>query len=145
MQTQIFLSGNVQLDLYEDIDISLNYSISDIREIDKINTNFSYNIKLPGTANNNKIFGHIYELGNDNIIFNPNKKVAGQIYAEGNQVFKGYVQLNKINRLLENEVEYEITFFGSLGDLMSTIGDDKFLDDIDFSEFNHDYTKTFFV
>lgn len=141
MQTQIILSGNVQLDLYDDIDISLNYSISDIREIDKINTNFSYDIKLPGTPNNNRVFGHIYELGNDNIIFNPNKKVAGQIYVEGNQVFKGFVQLKKINRLYENEIEYEITFMGSLGDLMSAIGDDKFLDDIDFSEYNHDYTK----
>jgi hypothetical protein len=58
------------LDLYEGVDIPLNYTILDIRQPEKRKTNFSKTIVLPGTKNNNRIFNHIYEIGADST-FNP--------------------------------------------------------------------------
>jgi hypothetical protein len=140
MTTEVFIK-KIKLDLYEDIDFSLNYAIADIREIDKLQSNFSYTITVPGTRNNATIFGNIYELGNDNIIFNPNKKAECQVWSEGNLQFDGFVQLNKIIRTGEEKVEYEITLLSSVGDLLGSIGS-KFLEDLDFSEYNHMYSKS---
>jgi hypothetical protein len=40
-----------KLDLYEDVEMPLNYSIIDVREPDKRKTSWSKTIKIPGTAN----------------------------------------------------------------------------------------------
>jgi len=45
-----------KLDLYEDVDIPLNYSIIDVRDPDKRKTSWSKTIKVPGTKNNNRIY-----------------------------------------------------------------------------------------
>ena len=41
---------------------SLTYSFSDLYEPDKVTDSYSKSITLPGTANNNAIFGHIWKF-----------------------------------------------------------------------------------
>ena len=55
MRTKLELVGSGFLDMFDDVSISLNYSIADIAEPDKRQASYSKTISLPGTANNNKL------------------------------------------------------------------------------------------
>lgn len=140
MKTEIYIN-NTRIDLTDDADVRLNYQINDLREIDVRQTNFSYTITIPGSRTNNVLFGHIYELGNDNTNFNPNKKANVQVYVDGNQVLRGYAQLLNIFKDNTNNITYEVVLYGSLGNFFSSIPDND-LSDFSFNEYNHKYTRT---
>ena len=53
MDIKIVLTDS-EIDLAKEIGFGLNYSIDDIRNIEKKNTNYSKTITLAGTDNNNK-------------------------------------------------------------------------------------------
>ena len=127
--------GNLySIDLYEDTDIPLNYTIMDIREPDKRKTNFSKTIVLPGTTNNNKIFNHVYEISGSSK-FNPNLRTEVIILQDGVQVMRGNMQLKNI--IKTNEVlDYEIIITGDFTSLFADIGVSK-ISDLDMSEWAH--------
>jgi len=59
--TRLFLEGQ-EVDLLDDISITVNYEIASVKDISKKASSHSKTIKLPGTQNNNKLF---------NFFFNP--------------------------------------------------------------------------
>lgn len=147
IKTQLFLEGyNVDLD--SDVVIPLNYAIADVREPEKKGGNFTKTISLPGTINNNEIFSFLfdtsvlvnssgtnqYDLG-----FDPNLKSECVITYEGAEIFRGYLELNKIVKIDNYKVRYEVTCTGNLVNLFFSIGE-KFLSDVELSEYNHNYT-----
>lgn len=145
------LSGEGRkLDLYEDVDIPLNYSIIDVREPDKRKTSWSKTIKVPGTNNNNRIFQHIYQISGDGWVnigntsiytnFNPSLRREVIINSDGVQVMKGNLQLKGIKKDAMGKIEYDIIVSGDLTSLFFDVGEAK-LSDLDFSEWNHDWTK----
>lgn len=135
------LSSNrlINLDLYEDVSIPLNYTIFDVREPSKRKTNFSKTIRLPGTKNNNRIFNHVYEISGQSK-FNPNLRTEVVILQNGVQVMRGNMQLKNIIRFNNDDVEYEVIVTGDLTSLFAGIGATK-LSDLDFSEYNHTWNK----
>jgi len=147
MVTEIFIN-NTEVDLSDDISIPLNYAIADIREPQKRNTNFSKTVVLPGTANNNVLFSHIWDIGvnltssggtNFTPNFNPNLKADVLVLQDGNEVFKGFAKLDNIVNT-DGKVEYELSFYGNLANIFTTIGEGK-LSEIDLSEYDHTYTR----
>ena len=62
---RIFIE-NKELDVLQDFSHQITYSIDDIANIDTKTTAFSKTIVLPGTANNNKLLGNIFEFSNSN-------------------------------------------------------------------------------
>jgi hypothetical protein len=145
------LSGQgLTVDLYDDVSIPINYTILDVREPEKRKTNWSKTITIPGTKNNNRIFDHIYELGSDGWVtigntsvyegFNPNLRLECILQSEGLQVLKGNLQLKRIAKDVNGNIEYEIAISGDLTSLFFDIGTAK-LSDLDFSEWDHDWTK----
>jgi hypothetical protein len=128
------------LDLYEDIEIPLNFTILDIRQPEKRKTNFSKTILLPGTKNNNRIFNHIYEIGSDTT-FNPNIRKEALILQDGVQIMRGSLQLVKINKLTDGSFQYEILIQGDFSSLFNDIGISK-INDLDFREWEHPWTIT---
>ena len=147
IKTTFFLEGK-EVDLDSDVVIPLNYAIADIRNPEAKNSTFSKTISLPGTVNNNEIFSFLfntsvavnssgtyqYDLG-----FDPNLKSECVILYEGAEIFKGYLELNKIVKIDDYSVRYEVTCTGNLVNLFFSIGE-KFLSDVDLSEYNHAYT-----
>lgn len=125
----------VSLDLYEDTEMPLNYTILDVREPDKRKTNFSKTITLPGTKNNNKIFNHVYEISGASK-FNPNLRTEVVILQDGVQIMRGNMQLKNMVRFNNNEVEYEVIITGDFTSLFADIGIAK-LSDLDLSEYQH--------
>jgi hypothetical protein len=101
-------ASGLALDLYDSIPVPITYSILDIREPEKRRTSWSKTITIPGTKNNNRIFSHVYEIGQDGWItigntsvyegFNPNLRKECIVMNDGIQVLKGNLQLKKIKR-----------------------------------------------
>jgi hypothetical protein len=132
-------NGLVSIDLFEDTDIPLNYTILDIREPDKRKTSFSKTIVLPGTKNNNKIFNHSYEIGIDSK-FNPNLRTEVVILQDGVQVMRGNMQLKNIKRNNNNDIQYDVLITGDFTSLFADIGVSK-ISDLDFTEYSHIWNR----
>lgn len=129
-----------QLDTYKEEPISLTYNVADISDISARNSSYSKTIKLPETQNNRQIFGNIGDLSVSST-FNPNKKTRAWILVDSIVVFEGYLQLrNVVDDLNVDYKEYEVVIFAENDNLFKSIGD-KYLTDMDFSNYNHDWTK----
>jgi len=146
---ELFIEGQ-RADINEQISIQLTYAIDDIRNFGSRETSFSKQIVLPGTGNNNTIFGHISELGNNNpyspgqpnigAAFNVAQTSRAELRLNGLLVLRGVFRLTGI--IKEGEmIEYEGALFGELSGLMAEISNKK-LEDLDFSSYDHAWTHT---
>ena len=120
--------ANKLVDCTDGISLPITYQLEDFSNPTLVKNSFSKTIAIPGTKNNNKIFGEIYKLdrmqhyeewtGNpelNGINFDPSKRVEFQIYKDADLVESGYMQLNDIS-IQENNVTYNITLYGGIGD-----------------------------
>jgi hypothetical protein len=147
ISTEIYIE-NYQVDLVQDISTDFTYTVDDINDFGAKNTSFSKTISLPGTANNNKIFGFIFELGNANVTndalpnvnsnFNAAKTAQCRILIDKIQIFKGVLRLLEIVNQ-SGTIEYQCNVNGDLGGFVSDLGN-KRLEDLDFSDYNEDWT-----
>lgn len=139
MRTRIQLITGENLELSEDIAFSLNFSIADIREPDKRDSNYSKTISIPASKIANKFFKSAFEIdGYDN--YNTNHKVGATIYIDGLEQIVGYLQLIKISRE-DKKYFYDVTIKGNITNVFSVWGD-RFLSELDLSKYNHDYSKS---
>jgi hypothetical protein len=129
MEVRIYLE-NYQIDTDENSIIAMTMCYSYLEDPTTVAGDYSKTIKIPGTVNNHKIFGQIWNLdrtvlfGNSNtsVYFNPSKKTEAKIYI-GPELFKiGYVQLNNIIKD-KNVVSYEITFYSELCNVLHNLLD----------------------
>ena len=149
IKTEIYIENN-KVDITEDISTLITYSIDDIKDFSSRNTSFSKTIVLPGTANNNKIFGGIFEPSAannyssllDNVLSNFNASIGADciIFQDHIQVFKGTLRILEIV-ITNGQVEYECAVFGELSGLIYAMGNGK-LEDLDFSVYDHVWNTT---
>lgn len=139
-----------RVDVNKTFSTLLTLAIDDIEDFGSKNTTFSKTIILPGTNNNNKLFGSIFETTarqdynplqpNVGLNFNAATSARALIFVDNIQVFKGTLRLLEI--INDNGfIEYECAVFGELGGLVASIGNAK-LEDLDFSAYNHTYNLT---
>ncbi len=139
--------NQVSLDLEANaVSIALQYSIDDVRNIDKKNTNYSKTITLPGTKKNNLAFGGLFDVNSTFDQFNPNLKTTARIVVDSSPVLEGYLQLKSVKKLNNadlqgNKISYEVVVFDDSVDFMQSIGD-KLVSQLDFSDKNHTYNQT---
>lgn len=133
VNTEVIVEGN-RLDVQSGLDFSFNYQVSDIRNPETRSTEFSKTIRCPGTANNNTLFGHIFDVMVSNptttttpniaVNFNPNKKAAVSVLVDTLPVFDGVIQLRRI--IIEGEkINYEVVMIGRLSNIFTRIADSK--------------------
>ena len=140
-------TNQISLDLTPNaIGIALQYSIDDIRNIEKKNSNYSKNITLPGTKINNDAFGNLFDVNSDFTRFNPNLKKQARIVVDSSPVLQGYLQLTAVNKVNDvslqgNKIEYSVIVFDDSVDFFQTVGD-KLLTDLDLSASDHLYNQT---
>lgn len=141
---EIFIEGK-RLDVAKGDPSLLTFQLDDIKDFSSRNSTFSKTIVLPGTANNNRLFGNIFDVkvrnnysaSSDNVETNFNPSVAAEclIFQNRLQVFKGTLRVLEI--IIDNgAIEYEVAVFGELGGLVGAIGNGR-LDDLDFSDYDH--------
>ena len=139
IRTEIYIE-NSKLDLSKDLSTQFTYAIDDIKDFSSRNTSFSKTIIIPGNANNNKLFGNIFEFGSANLHnegaanvgynFNAAKSVQCSVLVDKIQIFKGVLRLLEI--VIDKEsIEYECAVFGELGGFISALGNSR-IEDLDF-------------
>ena len=109
------------LDTYATAAFPLTLQVSDLREISDRHSDFSKTIVLPATGNNNQIFKHISERSIANV-FELNRKVECEVYADNVAILSGFLQLKTSMRLKDDE-DYEIVIYGNNLDFFEKIGD----------------------
>lgn len=146
MNTELYIE-DFRADLTTDISSLLTFAIDDVKDFSARSTTFSKTIVLPGTANNNKLFGHIFQPGRSNDAnstttnalynFNAAKSADCIIFQDQMQTFKGVLRLLQIN-LINGVYEYEVSVFGKLAGLNVALSG-GLLEDLDFSAYDHVY------
>lgn len=147
MITEIFVEGQ-HLDVTADISSLLTFAIDDIKDFATRQTTFSKTVVLPGTANNNRIFGSIFDTGisnnydpaqsNTGFNFNPSVSAKCIIFQDLLQTFKGTLRLIEIDIDL-HRFEYQVALNGNLTGLNVALSS-ALLEDLDFSAYDQLYT-----
>jgi hypothetical protein len=154
ISTEIYIEDR-KIDLLQDISTEFTYAIDDVSEFGSRNTSYSKTISIPGTANNNLVFGYIFELNNANFTdntlpnvgynFNVTKQANCKIFIDKVQIFKGTLRILEI--VIDKEtIEYQCSVIGELGGFITTLGNKRLTgntnieDDLDFSAYNHTYS-----
>ena len=132
------------LDVKEGTAFPLNFGVADIRDVSKRSGAFSKTITLTGTANNNNLLNHYYDVNIQAGTFNINTLTRCSVIQNGLPVLEsGYLQLIAVNKVqttaeYENEVEYEVLVKDESSDFFTKLGN-KELTDLDFTDLNHEY------
>jgi hypothetical protein len=113
------------VDLYENENISLNYSFNDIKDL-KPRGNYSRTFRIPFTETNAKIFGFVQENTFQFSGFNPKRKINASITVDTIPIIDGYVQFKAAYTSNGEVSDLEIVFFGNVVDFFKTIGDADF-------------------
>jgi hypothetical protein len=132
----------------KNIPININYNLADVREPDKRKASFSKTITLLGTNDVNKLFENIFSVNVSTQYFNKNLKTPCKYIVDGIENFAGDLQLIKVNINPDKSIEYECSILGEGGSLFVDIGDKLITgnsdsaDDLDFSAYDHVYSRT---
>ena len=136
MITELYIDGK-RLDLSDDIDIRLTYSITDIENPVERKGTVSRTIEIPGTPNNDNVFGSIYRFDQWVIGFDPSVRANAYVLQNGVEVFNGIAQLLAVKSDGQFKT-YEVGLYGENVNLFKQLGDSE-LTDLDFSELNHEW------
>ena len=119
----LFIEGT-KVDLFDDEVISLTQTIQNVRDIEKVFTDFSKSFTLPASSTNNKIFKHYY---NFDIVdgFDARKKVASKIELNGIPFTAGRLKLEGVDLKDNKPYAYRVTFFGNTVNLKDKLGETK--------------------
>lgn len=127
-----------RLDLFDFEEIELTSSVQDVRDIEKVFTDYSRQFTLPASRVNNNIFNHYY---NTNILngFDARIKQRAYININGITFREGYLRLSEVVRRNGQPSSYKVVFFGSMVNLSQVVGELKLSSLSGLSKYNHDY------
>ena len=113
----------VKFDMFSDENVTLTQVIQDVRDIDKVFTDYSQTFSLPASKINNKLFQHWYNPDIDGFDSN----IQSEAIIELNyQPFKsGKIQLQEVKMKHNKPSVYKVTFYGKTVSLNNTFGEDK--------------------
>lgn len=116
----------------QEIPISLNLLIADVRSPDKRNASFSKTITFPGTKEVDRFFSLIWKINLELTTFDPRLKCGIRYYVNEKIQLKGDLQLLNIEvDALSKEVTYYTSATGTLGNLFLEISDKLITGNID--------------
>jgi len=130
-----------EIELKEALRPAITYAISDLKNPDARKAEFSKTITLPSSKKLDKLFNHIFEINVETLSFNPNKRLEVEYFADEQSQLKGYLKLDEIVILDNNDVNYKVSIFGKNGDLFSNIGEKELTDLSNWSKFDHDWSR----
>ena len=126
-------------DTFKDETISLTQSIKNIKDIAKVQTDFTKSFTLPASKVNNKIFKHYYR-GDLFEGFDARFLMPAKIKLNGNDFKDGKIRLLGVKMKDNKPSSYKVNFTGSTVSLKTTFGDDELSDLPYLDVFNHTYS-----
>lgn len=109
-----------ELDLAAGSDVKLNYKFADPGKPLTRQSPHSQAFTLPFTAENNKFFGHWYNVNLSSGSFDSNVKTRAEIRNSGTIITEGFLQLRGVSLKAET---YQVNVVGAAGELFSKLGD----------------------
>lgn len=125
LNLQLYIEGQ-EVDLFKDESVTLTQSLQDVKDIEKVFTDFSRTFSVPASRTNNKIFGHFYNyhiVGESS--FDARKKKTAQLYLNYELFKEGKVKFEGATKKDNKAYTYKLTFFGNGVNLKDITGDDK--------------------
>ena len=135
--TQLYIQ-NERIDLFQDEVISLTQTIQNVRDIEKVFTDFSKSFTIPASKANNKIFKHYYNFDIDGG-FDARKKVTAKLEINNLPFRDGKIRLEGVDLKGNKPYAYKITFFGNTVNLKDKLGELKLSALSWLSNFTQDY------
>ena len=130
-----------RVDMFNDETISLTSKIQDVRDIQKVFTDFSQTFTLPASKTNNKLFQHWYNYNIDNGFDARNRKDA-VMELDFSPFRRGKISLNNVKMKDNKPFSYEVIFYGNTINLKDLLGDDELSTLGQLDDYTHDYTST---
>jgi len=127
-KVEVYIEGQ-RAEMFDDVSVTITDTIKDVRDVNKVFTEYSQTFSLPASKTNNKIFKHYY---NNDIVGGFDARIRVPAKLELNSIpFKtGYIKLEGVD-LRDNKAHtYRITFFGNTISLKNLLGEDL-LSDLD--------------
>lgn len=140
MANRLVIGDLENVAIVSDLPMVTTYSEADIREPDKRNTSFSKALELYETNEINRLFENIFQVNLATQTFNPNIKTSASQYEDEVLTFTGYLQLLRIT-IKDGLHVYSCNIIGETGNFWTDISNDL-LSDLDYSDLDHDYTRT---
>ena len=137
--TYTILQNPELADTFKDETISLTQSIKNIKDIAKVQTDFTKSFTLPASKVNNKIFKHYYR-GDLSEGFDARFLMPAKIKLNGNDFKDGKIRLLGVKMTDNKPSSYKVNFTGSTVSLKTTFGDDELSDLPYLDVFNHTYS-----
>jgi len=113
----------VKVDLYSDEVVNLTAKIQDVRNVEKIFTDFTKPFTLPASKLNNKLFKHWYNPDING--FNSNFKPDALIELNYQPFRKGVIKLNDVKLKNGKPEFYSVTFTGSTVNLKTFLREEQ--------------------
>lgn len=127
----------VQLDLFAEDPIKLTLSVQDIQDPIAATSVFSRTFKVPNTSTNSKFFKAVFNV--NSMDFDAAKKAEAYINDNGVLFSIGNIVLvSVLNTEKQDNIQYEINFYGETSDFGTKIG--GFLNEVDLTSLNHSKT-----
>jgi len=120
---QLYIGGE-RIDLFDDETVSMTQSIQNIKDIEKVFTEFTQPFTVPASKSNNKIFKHYYNFDIDNG-FDARQKSSASIELNFIPFKTGYIQLNGVELKKNLPYAYKITFYGNTINLKDILGESQ--------------------
>jgi hypothetical protein len=123
MQTTLYIGG-VNVDLFEDEPILINYSLTDVKEPASRKVSHTKTITLPNTPNNAQVFKQLFVINKDNSIsgYDPNIRVVAFVENGSGNCISGYFQLTGISKT-RTDVKYTGVIYADEKNLFAQMGD----------------------
>ena len=126
------------LDTPSDISFRVDLSAVENTAIGAVFGVASQQFDLPSSTTNDKFFRAAYNI-NAAVVVGFKNSVECQVLQSGNEVYKGNLMLDEVVSDGEKDNVYKVTVVNETIDFQTEI-QDQYIRDLDFSEYNHDYT-----
>lgn len=121
MRISLYINGN-RADLSDEVQILWTITRDSLDNPAVVANSYTQQVTLPGTPNNNWIFGYFYRTDfaadvADSARFNPLKRMPFYIINDRSECLqRGYLKLDSVQRKGETLYGYTVTLYGGLGD-----------------------------
>lgn len=124
------VANDVQLDTFDDEAVLVSNNATGLFDIDKLPSDFTRELTLPGSKRNNDFFKHAYDIDIEQpYLFQQSDRVDCYIDIGGYLLVQGYLQLNKVNVINDKIDSYDISLYGRLSNFSRDLSQ-NFLTDI---------------
>jgi hypothetical protein len=135
-----YLNETYDLDTPSDIDFRIDLSAIENTEIGSVFGVASQTFELPSSKTNDEFFSAAFNV-NSTSVKGLKNSVDCQVLVNGGEIYKGNLVLKEIITDGNNNTTYSVEVVNETIDFQTLI-QDQYISDLDFSDYNHNYTMT---